>query len=70
MPPTMGCSTEAGQGGPIVKALAVANAAVRKPPDVWRKICALSICAISTTGGPQEDTQGRHYTRKSASFAL
>jgi hypothetical protein len=37
MPPTMGCSTEAGQGGPIVKALAVANAAVRKPPDVWRK---------------------------------
>ena len=37
MPPTMGGPTEAGQGGPIVKALAVANAAVRKPPDVWRK---------------------------------
>jgi hypothetical protein len=37
MPPTMGGPTEAGQVGPIVKALAVANAAVRKPPDVWRK---------------------------------
>jgi hypothetical protein len=31
MPPTMGGPTEAGRGGPIVKALAVANAAVRKP---------------------------------------
>ena len=61
----MGGPTEAGQGGPIVKAPAGANAAVRR-----RAPCGASACAIRTTGGPQENTQGRHYTRKSASFAL
>jgi hypothetical protein len=47
MPPTMGGgSTEAGQGGPIVKALAGANAALRKPPPR-----GASTCAIRTAGG-------------------
>ena len=40
MPPTMGGPTEAGQGGPIVKVPAGANAAVRKliGPDMFFKV--------------------------------